>query len=164
MTDEKHSYHIFLTPILSWIFSVFPYFMGLCAHFQSIDHFSVSRLILAYLGVFIPPTGLNIGLKWTIFSSLDHWLFLVYFWSFLIQNFSRTCNLCPSYLYFNIFGKCYETFADHQWLIILIFYYFRSKSLWLLQNVFRPFLDHSLTLYATFHPFTTLIFPFRNRQ
>ena len=129
MADEKYSYHIFLTPILSWIFSVFPYFMGLCAHFQSINHFSVSRLILAYLGIFIPPTGLNIGLKWTIFSSLDHWLFLVYFWSFLIQNFSRTCNLCPSYLYFNIFGKCYETFADHQWLIILIFYYFGSKSL-----------------------------------
>ena len=82
VANEKHSYHIFLTPILSWIFSVFPYFMGLCAHFQSIDHFSVSRLILAYLGIFIPPTGLNIGLKWTIFSSLDHWLFLVYFRSF----------------------------------------------------------------------------------
>ena len=129
MTDEKHSYHIFLTPLLSWIFSVFPYFMGLCAHFQSINHFSVSRLILAYLGIFIPPNGLNIGLKWTIFSSLDHWLFLVYFWSFLIQNFSRTCNPFPSYPYFSIFGKCYETFADHQGLIILIFYYFGSKSL-----------------------------------
>lgn len=143
MANKKHSYHIFLTPILSWIFSVFPYFMGLCTHFQSINHFSVSRLILAYLGIFIPPNGLNIDLKWTIFSSLDHWLFLVYFWSFLIQNFSKTCNPCPSYLYFGIFGKCYETFADHQWLIIFIFYYFEPRSLCLFKNVFRPFLDHA---------------------
>lgn len=72
VADEKYSYHIFLTPISSWIFSVFPYFMGLCAHFQSIDHFPISRLIFVYLGIFIPPNGLNIGLKWTIFSSLDH--------------------------------------------------------------------------------------------
>ena len=50
-------------------FLSFSLFYRLCAHFQSIDYFSVSRLILAYLGIFIPPNGLNIALKWTIFSS-----------------------------------------------------------------------------------------------
>jgi hypothetical protein len=77
--------------------------MGLCAHFQSINHFSVSRLIWAYLSVFIPPNGLNIGLKWTIFSSLDHWLFLVYFWSFLIQNFSKPAT-CAHPIYISAFS------------------------------------------------------------
>ena len=50
-------------------FLSFSLFYRLCAHFQSIAYFSVSRLILAYLGIFIPPNGLNIALKWTIFSS-----------------------------------------------------------------------------------------------
>lgn len=34
-------------------------------------------LLLTYLGMFIPPNGLNIGLNWSMISSLDHSFFLV---------------------------------------------------------------------------------------
>ena len=158
--------------LVSYIFNSYLIldFLGFSLFYGALRTFSVYRPFFCFSAYF--------GLSRYIYSTnwSKYWSKMDYFFKFrplafsglfpvfLESNFFKTCNQCPSYLYFGIFGKCYETFADHQWLIILIFYYFRSKSLWLLQNVFRPFLDHSLALYATFHPFTTLIFPFRNRQ
>ena len=97
VADEKYFYHIFLTPNLSRFILVFFYFLGICTLFQSIDHFPISRLFSAYLGMFLPPNGLKIGLKWSMISSLDHWCFLVYLWNKNFKNPQTTsASSCSS--------------------------------------------------------------------
>ena len=40
--------------------------------FRFLGVFSISRLISAYLGMFLPSNGLNIGLKQALIFNLDH--------------------------------------------------------------------------------------------
>ena len=42
---------------------------------------------------------------------------LVFSGLFVEQKFQKSVDYVRFFLLFSIFGKCYETFTDHQWLI-----------------------------------------------
>ena len=83
---------------------------------------------------------------------------------FVEQKSQKSVDYVRFFLLFSIFGKCYETFTDHQWLkkikTTFSFDYLNAFT----NFSFRPFLDHCLAAHQRFQPVIVVISAFRNCQ
>ncbi len=105
-----------LTPNLSRFSLDLSRFFLILRAFPAFEHFTVSRLISAYLGMSFPSKGLNSGLKWSMNQNLDHCpkpsIYAASQRSKILLS-RPNGQIFPTRKILPIFGKCRLTSADH---------------------------------------------------
>jgi len=160
VADEEYFYHCCIT-------SHFLVFLGISLFLGHLRTFSVCRPF-SHFSAFFGISRYVSSTKWSKYwSKLDYFSKfrpLVFSGLFVEQKIHKSVDYVRFFLLFSIFGKCYETFTDHQWLKNVKKTFSSDYLNAFINFSFRPFLDHCLAAHQRFQPVIVVIPAFGNCQ